>query len=162
VFNVLYTGGGAPRKENHTVLASVMLANFAKVSDNMLDVQQAGWSMIGPGPVSFYVAGIVSCQWHETNAKHNFKIEVLDADGQPFPHPESGEPVRVEATFEIGRPPGIKAGSNIGMPFAVPFGAFIFEPSAQYEIKFSLDGEDRDEWRLPFVIRDAPADQLAA
>jgi hypothetical protein len=33
-------------------------------------------------------------------------MEILDAGGQPFEHPENGQPVMMEATVEIGRPPG--------------------------------------------------------
>lgn len=144
------------------MIASVMLANFAKVSDNMLDVQQAGWTFIGPGPVSFVVAGLVSCQWHETNVKHELKMELLDADGHAFPHPENGQPVQIAGEFEIGRPPGTKPGSTVQMPFAQPFGAFVLEPGTQYEVKLTIDGDSRDEWRLPFTVRDAPQEQIAA
>jgi hypothetical protein len=144
------------------VFASVMLANFAKTSDGMLDVLGGGWTFIGPGPTSFFVAGLIYCQWHETNAKHQFRIDLVDADGEPFVNPELGRPAMVEATFEVGRPAGTKPGSNVMMPFAVPFGAFQFDPGTQYEVKFSLDGEDRDEWRLPFAVREAPDHQQPA
>jgi hypothetical protein len=141
---------------------SVMLANFAKASDNMLDVQQAGWTFVGPGPVSFFVAGLVYCQWHEANQKHELKVELLDADGRAFPHPINGQPVQVGVVFEIGRPPGVKPGATMTMPFALPFGAFELDPGAQYEIRVSVDGEGRDEWRLPFTVREAPPQQIAA
>jgi hypothetical protein len=142
--------------------ACVMLANFAKASDNMLDVQQAGWSFAGPGPVSFFVAGLVYCEWHETNQKHELKIELLDADGSAVQHPENENPVMVAANFEVGRPPGIKAGATMTVPFAVPFGAFELSPGEQYEIKLSIDGDARDEWRLPFTIRQVVPQQRAA
>src|SRR5256885_7185475 len=53
-----------------------------------------------PGPVSFFVAGLVSCEWHETNQKHELRLELLDADGGSVPHPENGQPVATSATFE--------------------------------------------------------------
>jgi hypothetical protein len=142
--------------------ASVLLANFSKVSDNMLDVQGGGWSFTGPGPVSFFVCGIVTCSWHEANARHEMRAELLDADGGAVPHPENGNPVIAAAHFEVGRPAGLKAGTSLRMPFAIPFGAFQLEPGGQYEIRFSIDGESRDDWRLPFTVREAPPEALAA
>jgi hypothetical protein len=139
--------------------ATILLANFAKIADGMLDVQQGGWTQIGPGPVSFFVAGLISCEWHETNQKHELRLELLDADGGAVPHPENGQPVATSATFEAGRPPGLKPGAMVHMPLAVPFGVFELTPGESYEVRLSLDSESRDEWRLPFVIREAPAPQ---
>ena len=139
--------------------ATILLANFAKIADGMLDVQQGGWTQIGPGPVSFFVAGLISCEWHETNQKHDLKLELLDADGGPVPHPENDQAVATAATFEVGRPPGTKPGVLVHMPLAVPFGVFELSPGQSYEVRLSIDSESRDEWRLPFVIRDAPAQQ---
>jgi hypothetical protein len=135
---------------------SVVLANFAKVSDNMLDVQGAGWSFIGPGPIGFHVGGLLHCPWHESNQQHRLRVELLDADGAPVSHPENGNPIAVEGVFEIGRPPGTKPGASVPMPFAFPFGAFELEPGAQYEIKVSVDDETRDDWRVPFSVRPVP------
>jgi len=142
--------------------ASVMLANFAKVSDGMLDVQAAGWTQIGPGPVSFFVAGLVSCDWHELNQKHELTAELLDADGKAFPHPQNGEPVRATAQWEIGRPPGTKPGATMVMPFVIPFGVFELEPGQPYIVQFNINGDARDDWRLPFTVRDAPLQNMAA
>lgn len=139
-----------------------MLANFAKVSDGMVDTMGAGWTFIGPGPVSFFVAGLVSCDWHELNRKHDLKVELLDADGEAVPHPENGNPIVAAAQWEMGRPPGTKDGSTLNFPFAVPFGAFQLDPGGQYVVALSIDGEARDEWRLAFTVRDAPQQQLAA
>lgn len=139
-----------------------MLANFAKVSDGMVDTMGTGWTFIGPGAVAFFVAGLVSCDWHELNRKHELKVELLDADGGPVPHPENGNPIIAALQWEMGRPPGTKEGSTLNFPFAIPFGSFQLEPGQQYVVPVSIDGEIRDEWRLQFTVRDAPQQQLAA
>ena len=142
--------------------ATVVLANFAKVSDGMLDVQGGGWTVAG-SPTSFFVAGLVQCDWHETNQQHSLRLELLDADGGAVPHPENGDPIALGATFEIGRPPGTKPGTSFNWPFAIPFGAFELEQGARYEMRLSLNGEARDEWRLPFTVGPAPpAEKRAA
>jgi hypothetical protein len=44
----------------------------------------------------------------------------------------------------------------VHMPVAVPFGIFELTPGQSYEVRLSIDAESRDEWRLPFVVREAP------
>ena len=144
--------------------ANVVLASFAKVSDNMLDVQAGGWSFIGPGVVQFFVAGVLHCPWHESNQKqkHAFSIELLDADGAAVENPEKGEPAKVDGEFEIGRPPGTKPGTSVPAPFAFPFGGWELDAGEQYEIRLTIDGETQEGWRLPFTVRERPPDVLAA
>ena len=79
-----------------------------------------------------------------------------------MPHPENGDSIQASAIWEIGRPPGTKPGATVGMPFAIPFGTFILDPGNQYLVQFSLDGVPRDEWRMPFTVREAPPQHLAA
>ena len=142
--------------------ASVWLANFAKVSDGMVDTMGAGWTQIGPGPVSFFVAGLLSCEWHELNVRHETKLELLDADGEAVPHPENRNPIVASFEWEVGKPPGTKAGASLNAPFVIPFGAFELEEGEQYVVVVSVDGEGREEWRLPFTVREAPPQRLAA
>ena len=111
--------------------ATPFLANFAKVSDGMVDAMGVGWTYTGPGPTLFFVAGVVSCDWHELNRPHELKIELLDADGEAVPHPENGNPILHGDQWEMGRPPGTKDGSSLNRPFAVPFGAFQLQPGQQ-------------------------------
>lgn len=142
--------------------ATVLLANFAKVSDSMLDIQGGGWT-VAAYPTSFFVAGLVHCDWNETNQQHTMRVELLDADGGAVPHPENDEPIALDATLEIGRPPGTKPGSSFNWPFAIPFGPFELKHGARYEVRLSLNGEARDEWRRPFSVGAAPpADMRAA
>jgi hypothetical protein len=136
--------------------ASVFLANSAKVSDGMVDALGVGWTHTGPGPAPFFVAGVASCDWHELNQPHELKVELLDADGEAVPHPENGEPIFASVQWEMGRPPGTKQGSSLNFPFAIPFAPFQLEPGQQYVVAVSFDGDARDEWRLPFTVRDAP------
>jgi hypothetical protein len=134
---------------------SVVLANFAKVSDNMLDVQQAGWSFIGPEPFSFFVAGVALCAWHEANQKHEMKVELLDADGSPVPNPETGQPLMVSATFEIGRPPGTKPGAS--MPSPSPFSSGWpnrrLVPSTRFASASTASTGTTGACRLPYATR---------
>ncbi|HEY2326783.1 MAG TPA: hypothetical protein VGH52_04780 [Gaiellaceae bacterium] len=139
--------------------ASIVLANFAKISDGMVDALGVGWTYTGPGPITFFATGIVTCDWHELNQEHTLRLELLDADGKAVPLPQNDEPILAEIKFEIGRPPGTKHGTSFNFPFAIPFGAFVLTPGEQYVVAMSIDGESNDAWRLPFTIRDAPPEQ---
>ena len=63
-----------------------MIADFARVANGKLDVIGGGWSMMNAqGPFGFFVAALFQIPWDQTNAKHRFRLELLDADGQGVP-----------------------------------------------------------------------------
>ena len=99
-----------------------MIADFARVANGKLDVIGGGWSMMNAqGPFGFFVAALFQIPWDQTNAKHRFRLELLDADGQGVPIP-TGETVRAEGEFEVGRPAGLRPGTPVDAPLVVPFG----------------------------------------
>ena len=75
----------------------------------------AGWSVINSGPVMFAVAVYIQTAWHRTNEKHQFRLELLDADGEAVVARPDGieQPIVLEGDFECGRPPGLKAGTPL-------------------------------------------------
>ena len=96
--------------------ATLLLADYARVSDGKLDVLGGGWSLINAaGAFGFALAGIVQCPWDQTNVQHAFRLELLDADGQGVPSAD-GETVHVEGAFEAGRPAGLKPGTPLDIP----------------------------------------------
>lgn len=141
---------------------NVAVANFAKASDGLLDMMGAGFAFIGPGPVSFFAAGLVQCPWSEANQKHVFRVELLDDHGRAVPHPANGEPIVFEGMLEFGWPPGMNPAATTNSPFAIPFGAFELEPGERYEIRVSINGDTRPDWSATFAIREVPAQPLAA
>ena len=83
----------------------MMIADFARVANGKIDVIGGGWSMMNAqGPFGFFVAALFQIPWDQTNAKHKFRLELLDADGQAVPTP-NGETIRAEAdvTFAPGQ-----------------------------------------------------------
>src|SRR4249919_4046655 len=90
---------------------TLMIADFARVANGKLDVIGGGWSMMNAqGPFGFFVAALFQIPWDQTNAKHTFRLELLDADGQGVPAAE-GETIRAEGEFEAGRPAGLRPGT---------------------------------------------------
>src|SRR5215211_2385503 len=62
--------------------ATLLLTDYAKVSDGKLDVLGGGWSVTGPGPFGFVVAAMIQISWDQTNMPHAVRLELLDADGE--------------------------------------------------------------------------------
>jgi hypothetical protein len=138
------------------VKVTLMIADFARVANGKLDVIGGGWSMMNAqGPFGFFVAALFQVPWDQTNAKHMFRLELLDADGQGVPIP-NGETVRAEGEFEVGRPAGLRPGTPVDAPLVVPFGPLELE-DGRYELRLTIDDETKEDWFLAFTVRHAAA-----
>src|SRR5204863_3850653 len=102
------------------VKVTLLIADFARVAAGKLDVIGGGWSMMNAqGPFGFFVAALFQIPWDQTNEKHQFRLELLDADGHGVPTPD-GETIRAEGEFEAGRPAGLRPGTPVDAPLVVP------------------------------------------
>jgi uncharacterized protein DUF6941 len=113
----------------------LILADSAQVQGEKLFILGGGWSQIWakqfPAQHQMAVAAGILIPWMETNAKHQFKVQVRDEEGHSF-----GE---VSGEFEQGRPPGLLAGSTQRMMLAINFGIRI-EKACEAVAELSLDG----------------------
>ena len=135
---------------------TLLLADFARVADGKLDVIGGGWSMMSAqGPFGFFVAALFQIPWDQINQKHQFRLELLDADGQGVPTAD-GETIRAEGEFEAGRPAGLRPGTPVDAPLVVPFGPLVLE-QGRYEIRLTIDGETKEDWFVAFTVRQAAA-----
>jgi hypothetical protein len=133
---------------------TAMLADTAKIAGGKLDVFGGGWTVTGPGPTAFAIVGTIEVPWNEANRRHELRIELIDIDGQAIAPIGSEEPLAFEIEFEIGRPPGLRPGIGIPLPCVVPSPGFVqFPPGGSFEFRISINGESREDWRLPFTTR---------
>jgi len=136
---------------------TMLLADFAQVSDGKLNVIGGGWSMTGPQPVPFGIAILIRVPWDQANHRHVMRLVLIDADGAPVTvETEDGtEPLVFfdDVEFEVGRPAGVKPGTPLDLPLAVNSGPLPLEPGV-YEWRLTIDGLGDDDWRLPFTVRD--------
>jgi uncharacterized protein DUF6941 len=131
---------------------TLLLADYAKVADGKLDVIGSGWSMMrAAGPFGFFVAALFQIPWDRTNQKHAFRLELLDADGQPVTTPDGSEVIRIDGEFEAGRPAGLRPGTPVDAPLVVPFGP-LFLDSGRYELRLTIDGETKEDWFVAFSL----------
>jgi hypothetical protein len=111
-----------------------------------------GWSVTGPQPTPMAIALKIDVPWDQANARHLWRLELMDADGQPVEVPDAGA-VRLEQEFELGRPPGVKPGTSLDFVLAINIPPLPLEPGSQYAWTLTIDGESDDDWRLPFAVR---------
>ena len=141
------------------MMATIMLADAAQAIDNKLYVLGGGWSITGPDPTPSAIAIALKVPWDEANARHDMRIELIDADGRPIVvgSPEDqGKPVVIESQFEVGRPPGLRPGTPIDLAFAVNISPLPLPPGGRYEWRLSIDGQSEAHWHAAFSTRPQP------
>jgi|SRR5580692_4047609 hypothetical protein len=136
---------------------TMMLADHAQVADGKLYISGAGWTLASPGGVNSAIALLFHIPWERTNHQITFAVRLVDADGHQIsqPGPDGPQPIQVGGAFEVGRPPGIRPGSEINVPFAINTGTLQLPPGQQYTWLLEVDGRGDDDWRLSFATRPA-------
>jgi hypothetical protein len=136
------------------VKVTLLLADYAVVTDGKLTVVGGGWSQTGPEPSAFGIALLIQVPWDQANTVHTFSVELLDTDGAEVvvDGEEGDQAVAFGGEFEVGRPPGIKPGTPLDFPVAVNSSPLPLEPG-RYEWRLTIDGESRADWTLPFTVR---------
>ncbi len=137
--------------------ATLILADFARVAEGKLDILGAGWSLAGPEPVSMGLGVLIDVPWNQTNQRHSMVVRLLGEDGQLYllPGPDGAPPQGIEAhtDFEVGRPPGIAAGTAQPFALALNLAQLPLAPGRRYEWRLEIDSETDDDWRVTFATR---------
>jgi hypothetical protein len=138
------------------VKATLLLADYAVVSDGKLTIVGGGWSQTGPEPASFGIGLLIQVPWDQANPPLAVSVELLDADGAAVAfetdEEEGEQPVAFGGEFEVGRPPGLKPGTPLDFPVAVNSTPLPLEPG-RYEWRLTIDGDSRQDWTLAFTVR---------
>ena len=124
----------------------LILADAAQVTSNKLYLLGGGWDQLViartfPVTHQIAVATAFRVSWNETNQKHYFEIEIIDADG--------AEVAKLAGQFEVGRPPGIPPGQDQRTQIAVNLGLPLKHPGT-FEVVARLNGEESR--RFPFNV----------
>jgi hypothetical protein len=132
--------------------ATFLLADYARVANGKLDVMGGGWSIMNAqGPFGFFVAALFQVPWDQTNTKHTFRFDLLDADGGQVQTTEGDGTVHAEGQLEAGRPAGLRPGTPVDAPLVVPFGPLLLEPG-RYEVRLTINGETKEHWFVAFTL----------
>jgi hypothetical protein len=134
-----------PTEEGQTVsdpdtisLDYLLVADSADVVNGKLYMLGGAWDNLkvpqlpGPPAVPFAVAVGIDVPWSLTNRKLRFSVDVVDADGGEVAQLVGGE-------LEVGRPPGLRAGTPQRFQITVPAQPQFTAPG-RYVIRCSVDG----------------------
>ena len=117
-----------------------------------LGIGWALWNAKSPIAVAF----LLHVPWDETNRKIRWTLDLVDSDAKPVRVPmnlnEEPQQVHVENEFIVGRPPTIKPGSQINVPFAINIGPMPLSPDMTFEWVLRIGNQS---WHAPFAT--APA-----
>jgi hypothetical protein len=58
------------------VKATLLLADYAVVSDGKLTIVGGGWSQTGPEPAAFGIGLLIQVPWDQANTRHAFSVEL--------------------------------------------------------------------------------------
>jgi hypothetical protein len=132
----------------------MLLADSAQEVNGKLYILGGGWNVMGSPPSPMAVAIHIHVPWDRTNIQHAWLLELVDHDSEPVmvPGPVGEQAVLVGGNFEIGRPPGVPYGSELGVSLAVTIGQLPLVPGGRYVWRLTLDGQTNDDWRLPFSV----------
>jgi len=139
------------------IKVTMMLCDYAQVADGKMNVIGGGWTITGPQPAPFGIALMLEVPWNQADVEHTFRMELIDLDGAPVVPVGGEDPVVIEGQFEVGRP----VDTEVRTPTALPFMAALnsaplpLPPGGTYEWRLAIDGDTREEWRLPFSTRPA-------
>lgn len=115
----------------------LILADAAQAVNGKLYVLGGGWSTLHPStlPLTHQIGVAVGFRipWQETNQVHHLEIAMVTADGNPLVPPLHGE-------LEMGRPPGLRPGSDQTVVMAVNANP-KFEQPGRYEIQVRVQDQ---------------------
>lgn len=102
--------------------ATMILCDAAQEAAGKLYVIGGGWTALQQPdvPSSMALGIILHIDWNETNRRHAIEIELQNADGEVW-EPQEGQPLRLSTNVEVGRPPGLRPGTELNTVLAPTF-----------------------------------------
>ena len=136
---------------------TMLLADAAQAVSGKLYILGGGWSIIGTDPTPTAIAIKIDVPWHEANKRHRIKLALVTEDGEPLivPTPIGDRPLELVGEFEAGRPPGLKAGSNLDVVLALNIGPLPLKPDSRYVWRCFINEDTKEDWQLAFTTRPA-------
>jgi hypothetical protein len=130
----------------------VVLADHAQIADGKLFISGAGWTDM-TGAVPFALAMMFEVPREQTGKEHTFAVDLIDADGKPAmtPTAQGMQPWHFEGTMQVDPDEGAPAAASFVSPFVIKQQPTTLTP-ASYEWRWYVDGETRENWRLPFRV----------
>jgi hypothetical protein len=130
---------------------TMLLCDSAEAANGKLYILGGGWShLFAPNtPVNMALAVLVAVPWNRANEKHTLRASLVTEDGEPVEI--GGNPVTLEAGFEVGRPPGLAPGTTLNTPMVFNAGGLVLDVGG-YVWELYVDGQRAAQ--APFRVLD--------
>lgn len=118
-----------------------MLADHAEAVNGKLYVTGGCWDRLAAMQLPtqhphLSLAACILVPWNSTNEKHTLEVRLTDEDGHDIlPQPLTNQ-------FEVGRPPGTPAGSDITTLFVINFNLLSLSKAGRYAFTIAVDGQE--------------------
>ncbi|MEI2808921.1 MAG: hypothetical protein V9F00_01535 [Nocardioides sp.] len=137
--------------------ATLLLADSA-TQDNTGKIHALGigWSVTSTPPPPSALIVLFRVPWHGSDQPHTFALSLVDADGRPVTVQQDGQlrPIGIEGQFEVSRPQGLPAGTDLDQNLCIPVGGgWNLAPGSSYEWRLDVDGRHEADWVAPFTVR---------
>ncbi len=133
----------------------MMLCDHAQVAGGKIFISGGGWTVTSTPTPPSAIAILLQVPWTQANRKIQFKLRLVDSDGEPVTQPnQMGQtvPVEIGGEFEVGRPPGLIEGTPLDAPFAMNIPPLLLQPG-RYVWELWVDGETQEDWQESFLAR---------
>jgi hypothetical protein len=126
----------------------MLLCDAAHQVGGKLYILGGGWThAVTKGPLNMALGIVIAVPWERTNERLPIQAELLTDDGVPVNL--GGLYVKADGQIEVGRPPGVKAGSEINAVLALPFTGIALAPGGYV---WQLSVLEIVEARTPFWV----------
>jgi hypothetical protein len=134
------------------VEALVLLCDSAQAVNGKLYVLGGGWSQVSragfPGGFTMALAIRVAVPWDRANEKIPIMIRLVTDQGATVNDP-ADNPVEADTQLEVGRPPGLKAGTPLDACLAINFAGL---PLDEGSYAWVLEADGSVKGRAPFRV----------
>lgn len=130
---------------------ALLLADHAQAINGKLYILGGGWSIINAKNVDMAIAIKIEVPWIEANTPHNLKLVLVTEDEQPVMI--NDRPCEIKTDFEVGRPPGLRAGIPLDFALAVNIKSLNLSPGSRYVWRCMIDGSTNPDWEVSFSTR---------
>jgi hypothetical protein len=130
--------------------ATMILCDAAQEVGGKLYIIGGGWTNLNQPdtPSLMALAIILHFDWNEANRRHQIDIELQTDEGEVVEAAEA-QPIRLSTQVEVGRPVGVKPGSEINAVLAPTFNGLML-PAGGYV--WHLRRENDLLSRIPFTV----------
>jgi hypothetical protein len=137
---------------------TLLLAESAQVAESKLYILGGGISTIPATPAPLAIAAKIDVPWDRADVLHDWKLELLDADGMPVLMADL--PVLVQGQFQVTRTEESQPGAPLAMPLAVNFSGLTLPAGLRFSWRLVVDDDTEPDWQVSFTVADAPVVEL--